>query len=132
MLVSILSWIVIAAFVVWFFISILNQHRKTRKKVSAVTNRDICSLIPIWTFFAPNPGRTDLYLLYRDRDQDGNISDWREIGTARRKSWTVQWSPKRRIHKGIVDVSSNFTSDAIYEEKQSVSKKHVVGFPYLL
>ncbi|HMK16858.1 MAG TPA: hypothetical protein VK492_01555 [Chitinophagaceae bacterium] len=132
MLNNIFSWLVIAFLTAWLLISIFNQHRKWRRIFSAVTNRDIFSLVPLWTFFAPNPGRTDLYLLYRDRDSDGTISNWREIRSSFRNTWFVQWSPLRRIQKGIVDLAPNFTIDKIVELKQPVTKRHVLGFPYLL
>ena len=116
----------------WFLFSVLNQHKRWKKSIRFFLNYDICSLIPIWTFFAPNPGRTDIYLLYRDRDEEGSISDWREIKTSFRNAWFAQWSPLRRIQKGIVDVAYTLHAEKITESRQSISKRNVVGFPYLL
>ena len=128
----ILSWLVVGLFAIWFIVSVFNQNNKWRKWISFILKWDIVSYVPIWTFFAPNPGRTDIYLLYRDRDAEGNISGWQEIKTVYRKTWYHQWSLKRRIHKGIVDLSPNFTKDRIVEPKRPVSKRHVLEFPYLL
>jgi len=132
MMKDIVGYLVICIFAAWFIISVLNQHQKLRKYVSRVTNYDICSLIPVWTFFAPNPGRTDIYLLYRDQDDEGEVSAWRQVSLMRRSTWSEIWSPERRINKGIVDLSSNFTKDADNTPQKPVSKRHVVGFPYLL
>src|SRR5688572_2750444 len=132
MIKEISSWIVIGTFVCWFVLTIFHQNRKWRKLVSFIVNRDIYSLVPIWTFFAPNPGRSDLYLLYRDRDEEGQISPWREIKMPSRKSWLSLWSPKRRIGKGIVDLSPEFTKGTGFQPKEPVGKKQVLGFPYLL
>lgn len=129
---NILSGVVIALLISWFLLSVMNQHKRTRALIGGVAYRDICSLLPLWTFFAPNPGRTDLYLLYRDRDADGLISSWRLVRSSTRPSLFSLWSPQRRIHKGIVDVASNFTKESIHEPRQPVSKQQVVSFPYLL
>jgi len=129
---TILSWLTVAFFLFWFGVSVINQHKRWRRVISKISSRDICSLVPIWTFFAPNPGRTDLYLLYRDRDIEGNISAWREMRLTSRNSWLRLWSPSRRIQKGIVDLAPNFTKDKVENLQQSVSKRHTLEFQYLL
>lgn len=40
---------------------------------------DVFGLIPVWTFFAPNPGMTDYYLLYQDRLPAGSFDNWRRV-----------------------------------------------------
>jgi hypothetical protein len=132
MITNIVSFLVIGVFVFWYGVSICNQVPRWRKLIRRIINFDICSLVPIWTFFAPNPGRSDLYLLYRDRDPEGHVSSWRQVMPMRRRSWWKMWAPRRRIGKGIVDVSANFTKDVNYLPHNPVSKKFVLGFPYLL
>jgi hypothetical protein len=132
MIKEILSWFTFSFFSLWFIITVLNQHRKSRKWISFIINYDYGSLVPIWTFFAPNPGRTDIYLLYRDRDSEGNISTWHEIKTGNRSSWYDQWSPLRRIQKGLVDLAPGFTNHKVEEPGQIISKRHIFDFPYLL
>ena len=65
-------------------------------------------------------------------DSEGNITVWRDILLERRESWWSLWNPRRRIGKGVVDVSPNLTADVDYQPRASVSKRKVVEFPYLL
>ena len=53
----------------WAMLSALNQFGHGRL-IRPVKQRDLFSLIPIWTFFAPRPGITDFNLVYRDRSPD--------------------------------------------------------------
>lgn len=127
-----LSLLVIVVFVLWTIASLCNQHPRARRLIQRFGNRDVCSLIPVWTFFAPNPGSTDVHLLYRDCDPEGQVTPWREIVLTGRRSWLTLWSPKRRISKGVVDVAPDLTRDTNYQPKAAVSKKKVFSFPYLL
>ena len=132
MLTTALSTVVILFFAVWLIVSALNQHPRTRRLVNAVVDRDIFSLVPIWTFFAPNPGCTDLHLLYRDRDVEGETTDWREVVFSGRRSALDLWNPYRRISKGVIDVAPDLTRGTPYAARNAVDKKKVLGFPYLL
>lgn len=128
----VLSIGVVFAVVAWLALTVLSHIERTRPWIRRVTDYDLCAAIPVWTFFAPNPGRTDLYLLYRDRDDEGNITVWRDIELERRASWWSLWNPRRRIGKSVVDVSSNLTANVDYQPRASVTKRKVVEFPYLL
>src|ERR1700686_2969061 len=58
-------------------------------------------LIPVWTFFAPNPGMTDYYLLYRDRLPDGSFDNWRKVELKNSPNGfrVALWNPTKRKHK---------------------------------
>jgi hypothetical protein len=125
----------------WLVVSAANQRKDTRRWVRRITNVDICALVPIWTFFAPNPGDSDTHLLFRDRDQGGRSTCWREVPLAGRRSIVDLWNPARRIHKAIVDVAFDLSrpDDADPDHasddaagKQVVNKRRVISFPYLL
>jgi hypothetical protein len=94
-----------AALAVWLALTVLNQFQRGRL-IRPIKRRDIFSLIPTWTFFAPRPGVTDYNVLYRDRSEDGRCSHWRELdqicppATARR----VLWNPDKRVRKGTSDM----------------------------
>jgi hypothetical protein len=132
MLTHILSAIVIAFFVCWIVVTVLNHMRRTRAWVWPLVAYDICAAIPVWTFFAPSPGRTDVHVLYRDRDRDGWVSPWRDIPLERRAAWWSFWNVRRRIGKGIVDVTPDLTAGTSAEARAPVSKKKVLDFSYLL
>lgn len=66
---------------------------------------DRFGLIPMWTFFAPNPGTTDARLLWREARSDGGVSPWREPDPPR-ISWTRGlWNPAQRTRKVIRDAA---------------------------
>lgn len=129
---SILSFIVVAILASWFIVTVLSHLERTRPFVRSITTYDICGVVPIWTFFAPNPGRTDVYLLYRDRDAEGNITQWRDIVLERRSEWWSFWNPQRRIGKAVVDLAPDLTAGTPYEARTATSKRKVLEFQYLL
>jgi hypothetical protein len=130
--VLILSTAVLIFLAAWLMVTILNQANRTRRWISKLSNYDVCGVIPIWTFFAPNPGNTDVHLLYRDRGRDGETTHWRDIQLERRNSALEFWNPRRRIGKGVVDVVPDLTANLSDEPRQSIDKRKVLEFPYLL
>lgn len=67
--------------------------------------RDPFGLIPDWRFFAPEPGKLDYHLLYRDRLADGTVSDWKEVKVDSPRRWFgFVWNPFRRDRKGLFDI----------------------------
>ena len=70
---------------------------------------DVLSLVPEWQFFAPNPGRYDYHLLFRDVFADGSMSDWSEIPVINyRHWWHFIWNPGKRRPKALFDALSEF------------------------
>lgn len=138
-------WILQIAVVIvlggWLVVTAANQRKDTRRWVRRITNVDICGLVPIWTFFAPNPGDSDTHLLFRDRDQAGRTTCWREVPLAGRRNMVDLWNPTRRMHKAIVDVAFDLSRpDDIQPDDapndagatRVVNKRRVISFPYLL
>jgi hypothetical protein len=66
-------------------------------------SRDVFCLLPIWTFFAPNPGTTDTRLLWREALGSGHVGPWRELSPPRWSPWRALWNPDRRTQKAIAD-----------------------------
>ena len=124
---------VLAFFVFLFGISIINQFYEhlhpgwfTRLKVW-----DFFSVLPKWTFFAPNPGRYDNRILYRDKLQDGQKSDWMELPLIEKRGWlSAIWNPHKRLTKGVSDavhemaVSRQISRD-VYQETFPVQVPHL-------
>jgi hypothetical protein len=135
LIVLLLQLFVCVLLAAWFVITAMNQTQRTRKLVNGLVTYDVCGLVPIWTFFAPNPGDTDTHLLFRDRDSDGRSTNWKEVKLLRRDSMFDLWCPLRRINKSLVDVAFDLSKPDDWNRKESpqpVSKQRVLGFPYLL
>lgn len=94
-------------FSIWFLATILWQFEHVRKRSMFLHRMNIFSIFPIWTFFAPNPGITDTHLLYRDKLEGGDITDWEEISAfEKRKFYHFLWNPYKRKSKLVVDALS--------------------------
>ena len=62
--------------------------------------------LPIWTFFAPNPGRHDYWVVYRTLDATERTSPWRDIELfAPRRFHQLLWFRDRRIGKAVFDLA---------------------------
>ncbi|MFN2136779.1 MAG: hypothetical protein ACK2UK_12545 [Candidatus Promineifilaceae bacterium] len=87
----------------WFCASLVHQFRF--KWWNRLASFDRLHLLPRWTFFAPNPGRQDLHLLYRTWE-DGQPEAWQELGTSAGDGgrWRWLWNPDRYPTKAISDL----------------------------
>jgi hypothetical protein len=120
--------VVIVIYVLWGVATIVNQfHSWCPKWLRAV---DIFGLIPVWTFFAPNPGMTDYYLLYRDRLPDGSLDNWKkiELKGAENGFRVALWNPTKRKQKALSDL---FTSLIEFVRHGGIDAA-VVSVPYIL
>jgi hypothetical protein len=96
----------IAFFATWAAVTLVKQFRT--RWARAVGRHDPFSLVPLWTFFAPNPGRSDLHLLFRDRLGDGTLSDWIELESAQaRRLRSSVWHPEKHRTKAVHDAVSS-------------------------
>ncbi|HEX3582819.1 MAG TPA: hypothetical protein VH087_13715 [Thermoanaerobaculia bacterium] len=97
--------IVSAIFVLWLLFTLLSQ--KEGPLNDALRRRDPLSLLPRWTFFAPNPGTTDHHLLYRDRIDQDTFTHWREIPLAETRTLIgAFWNPGKRNKKALTDAAN--------------------------
>jgi hypothetical protein len=98
MAVTVIASVVAA---VWFGATAIAQFRSgVGRRIKA---HDPFALVPMWTFFAPNPGTRDLRLLCRDRLIDGTLAPWHEVlapGTGVRRA---VWNPWKRQRKALFD-----------------------------
>lgn len=64
------------------------------------------ALVPKWKFFAPTPGTSNFYILYRDRCADGSVTPWLVLhGMDHDRGWfTFIWNPNRRLRKALHDL----------------------------
>jgi hypothetical protein len=101
--------LVISVAVAWTLLSILNQFEQLDFPfVRFLRALDIFNLLPLWTFFAPNPGQSDYHLIYRDRYQNDNISEWAQIALSESRRWySFFWNPHKRSKKVLSDIASS-------------------------
>jgi hypothetical protein len=111
----------------WLVLSALNQYEHGRL-VSRVKRRDLFSLIPVWTFFAPRPGITDFNVLYRDRSPEGAYSPWRELEPLDAYALRGVWNPRKRMRKGITDVCNAMMRIS----GRRIGSRMYVQLPYLM
>ncbi|HTS31809.1 MAG TPA: hypothetical protein VMH81_38330 [Bryobacteraceae bacterium] len=95
-------WLVSALFAFWIGATIVRQVWKGHHPV--LNGMDRFSLIPRWTFFAPNPATSDYRLMFRDRYAGGRFSLYREVPLGARLSVLhVIWNPGKRGQKLLAD-----------------------------
>jgi hypothetical protein len=66
---------------------------------SVVKDRDPCGYVPTWTFFAPDPGVSDVRLLWRERLVDGTVGPWHEAVPQATGVKRALWNPTKRARK---------------------------------
>jgi hypothetical protein len=90
-------------FLLWGTLTVINQFEYSW--VQNIRKLDFFYLVPRWTFFAPNPGTFDYHIVYRFRDLNNSITNFKEIDLQREKRFsTGLWNPQRRIGKAVLDV----------------------------
>lgn len=105
----------------WLLLTIFWQFDYFRKKSSFFRKINTFNTLPIWTFFAPNPGMYDTHILYRDKKTDGALTDWQEVSLLEeRKFYHFIWNPKKRKTKLAVDAISEIKSIKILGDKDSL------------
>jgi hypothetical protein len=94
-----------AVLTVWFVLSLLNQV-KDGAAIARIRRWIPLGLIPTWTFFAPNPVKTDTRLIYRTDDGPDGWTPWREVyyGTAR-PAWRWFFNPNLIPNKAVSDLT---------------------------
>lgn len=92
----------------------------------------------MWTFFAPNPGKSDYHLIYRDRRRSGVVEDWTEIPlTHRRTMLSSLWNPMRRDTKTLPDIVNVVASLVKHHQDQGTPDEDLgdivmLSTPYLM
>jgi hypothetical protein len=109
---------------VWLLVSLLFQTKKVRL-VGYLKRFDHFAMIPAWSFFAPNPGTTDVHLLYRDRLVDGNVTLWKQVRWET-PATRVLWNPYKRLQKGISDLTTDVHQYTLHHLKTA---EHVLIYP---
>ena len=121
------EWLIVLLLATWFIASVICQFRGRFSDV--IRPRDVLGLLPDWRFFAPQPGTTDYYLLYRDRLADSSITQWTELPISQdRCFWNLIWNSGWRQRKALFDMMILLT----VEITRSSALPIQLSLPYLL
>ena len=115
-------------FIAWLGVSTVEQLRFQR--VQRYRRWDVLGLIPVWTFFAPNPATGDYYIVYRDELASGMRTLWVEaiVSPSQRSLHASIWNPDRRATKALFDISSGL---ALFVRDSPDSDAVQLTLPYL-
>lgn len=117
---------VILLLALWLLLSALTQLKlRVFQRLKA---RDIFSLLPNWSFFAPRPGTFDYHILFRDSDSSGEFGKWEEVPLAdQRTLWGAVWNPQKRNKKALSDAVHAIT----LRSKDGPGTRIQLSIPYL-
>lgn len=111
-----MQYIIFILYLSWLILTCFNQFHSDRVK-QRLARIDILRLLPVWTFFAPNPGVSDFNLLYRAKGKSGKISPFHNIPLNGDKNiLNAVWNPRKRIQKAIGDFVQEIRRVVISEE----------------
>lgn len=92
----------IVVFSAWFLLTAAFQ-RKTNF-ATLVSRFDRFSLIPRWSFFAPDPGANNYHFVYRSRDEEHGASPWSELNLSSTGIRSALWNPQRRYRENLIEL----------------------------
>ncbi len=116
-------FLVSAFYSCWLILTCANQPMFASNKW--INRHDIFRLVPVWTFFAPNPGVSDYNLLMRAKLTDGRITSFDEIPLRSKKEISSAiFNPRRRLQKALHDhartIIMQIETDITEENKQNI------------
>jgi hypothetical protein len=99
-------WALAAGVLLGTLLAASTLHQLRPRWWNPVARLDALNLLPRWSFFAPNPGRHDLHLVYRDF-QAGKRGPWQPIRLdATPSRWRWCWNPARYPRKAMLDLAN--------------------------
>jgi hypothetical protein len=138
--VTALDWVyqlvvgaILLLLVVWAIGTAIRVHKPTRTKMKQYLGESGMLLVPSYRFFAPEPGKYDFHLLYRERLDDDTVTDWQHCNDLTdlptRLHWI--WNPKMYDTKAMFDYAQSLY-DALKDEKDDQeSDEDVPESPHL-
>jgi hypothetical protein len=123
MLFDLLATVALGA---WALATVFNQFPSPL--TNQIRRMDRMQLVPLWTFFAPNPGTSDYHVVYRDLDAEGRpCRPWEEVCFAGRTPLSAFWNPQKRASKVVNDLTQSMI--VMRREDETVTRASV---PYVL
>jgi hypothetical protein len=132
-----IEWVFASLLGAWLLLSVANQFHDYAA-IAAIRRYDPLHLLPVWTFFAPNPGRSDYHVVSRDRLATGERTEWRDALPIPRHTLQASiWNPNKRLVKVVTDaVSSTVEAYASAQDeeqsREALQRALLIYGPYLL
>lgn len=125
-----ITWAIIGFLFVWTVATTFRLNKSFRTWLQDHIGVGI-RFIPSYRFFAPDPGKYDFHLLYREKKDDGSVTRWKECEELNdlpmRLHWI--WNPQMYDTKAMFDYAQNLTSflrdgldEDIQEDAESIEK----------
>lgn len=128
-----------AVLCIWFCVTALRQigpmfPERAQWLSDYFRKWDFFSLVPVWTFFAPNPAMHDFHLLFRDKLTSGKYTPWTELRLAPTRTLLhTFWNPKKREKKALYDAASLLRTDIkALESAKAPEDAAVLSLGYLM
>ena len=120
----------IAISLIWIIATILVQFKT--KLSQHILARDEAGILPIYTFFAPEPAKIDIHLLFRYRTSEV-ICEWKEAPLTSRllnRKRSIRWffNPYRRLEKLLFD----FVNDVYNSRENPAAIRHLNDYMLIL
>jgi hypothetical protein len=121
----------IAFYAAWLLLTLASQT--AFKWNIRIFRTDIFHLIPVWTFFAPNPGVSDYNLLLRIRLSNGDLTCFTPIPLRSRKNIGMAlFNPNRRLQKALHDHAQTITMQVAGGQLNEENKDNIqLTFNYI-
>lgn len=90
--------------------------------------------LPRWNFFAPIPGTSDYYVLYREQYSSGSWSNWQELRIQDFSApiYPPFWNPHKLQKKAFFDIIQSLSNMTIETSNTNEEDTLKISIPYLL
>lgn len=120
-------FVFVLLFSIWLILTLAIQFNTSF--ANTISQWDVLCLLPRWTFFAPNPGHTDIRVLVRFGNSS-LIGSWRELWLSSRAddaSTLVRGlvNPYRRVEKLLFDFRNALMEPSITATQVRMSSEYI-------
>lgn len=92
----------LAVFSAWFLVTAVAQKKNGLSR--SIAEFDRLTLIPRWSFFAPDPGASNYHFIYRSRDNETGVSPWAELNLSPRRILSTVWNPRKHYRESMIEL----------------------------
>lgn len=101
---SVLLWIFSIFFGLWLLLTLVRAGGYNALKKLRIP-RVLWPLLPNWSLFAPKPGVTDYYVMFRDQSGTADPGPWQVAHGPETRKWSHGvWNPNKVQAKAVFDL----------------------------